>query len=157
MKAVGNRKVCSQCGKTKSLSQFAMATRLADGLRCSCKLCDSVSRTSKHSRDVRSEYFRQYRRKARKELIDAYGGECVCCNESDLPFLTLDHEKNDGNLHRRRFHNNTIRFHAWLKSEGFPKDLGLRVMCWNCNCARQFNDGICPHKNPVLSLVEAST
>ncbi len=26
---------------------------------------------------------------------------------------------------------------------------GFRVLCYNCNCGRNHNKGICPHKKPV--------
>jgi hypothetical protein len=32
-----------------------------------------------------------------------------------------------------------------LKRMGYPS--GFRVLCWNCNNAREHNDGICPHED----------
>ena len=84
-------------------------------------------------------------RAAKQAVVDAYGGECVCCGESQIEFLTIDHINGDGHLHRRkvgkgrRIYNDLIRL-------GFPKD-NYRLLCFNCNIARGFY-GYCPH-NPA--------
>lgn len=81
-----------------------------------------------------------YRDKLRKEAIEEYGGKCTCCNESTPEFLTLDHIKGrDGD--RRR----GTSFLVELRRKGWPKD-NYRLLCWNCNCGRQLNKGICPHQ-----------
>ena len=36
------------------------------------------------------------------------------------------------------------KFYLWLKRNNFPP--GYQVLCWNCNCGRSINNGICPHK-----------
>jgi len=77
------------------------------------------------------------------EVLAAYGGKCYCCGETEINFLTLDHPKNDGATHR--IANGGNPFYKWLQRNGYPKGV-VRVACWNCNCGRHVNGGICPHK-----------
>jgi hypothetical protein len=78
------------------------------------------------------------------EVFNHYGGYvCECCGESIKKFLTIDHINNDGKEHRKELGSRII--YKWLKQNGFPE--GFQVLCFNCNCGRQLNGGICPHKS----------
>lgn len=90
------------------------------------------------------EYQRLKRVSMRRELIDAYGGECACCGESEPLFLDLDHINNDGNAHRKRGARSLALLYE-IKREGWPKDK-YRLLCCNCNQGRSRNGGTCPHK-----------
>lgn len=80
----------------------------------------------------------------RKKVIEHYGARCVCCNESNIGFLSIDHKNNDGAEHRRMIKKNCgSGFNGWVIKNNFPDF--LQVMCYNCNCGRQLNGGICPH------------
>src|SRR5437867_3805132 len=99
-------------------------------------------------------------RKAKAETIAAYGGQCVCCGEKDIRFLTIDHIKRDGAAHRKSIaatHGGKgapagMRVWSWLRKRGYPKD-NFRILCFNCNCGREVNQGVCPH---VEQLLEAA-
>lgn len=72
------------------------------------------------------------------EVMDHYGGVCQICGESHLECLTIGHSFNDGAEFRRTRDDlkfSGIQFYYWLKQNNFPDDLGLRVLCWNCNCS----------------------
>ena len=97
-----------------------------------------IKESSIQSREVTS---RRYRLKAKLECITHYGGKCVCCGESNIKFLTMDHVNNDGAKHR--LETNRFLIYAWLRSQGYPE--GYQVMCFNCNCGRYYNGGVCPH------------
>lgn len=77
--------------------------------------------------------------------IETYGGECVCCGENTLEFLTIDHI--DGNGAEER-HNLNMggghQFYHWLKKQGYPKG-NYQVLCFNCNFAKHAY-GKCPHQ-----------
>ncbi len=92
-------------------------------------------------------YFRKSRKKCRKELkdkvINAYGGKCVCCNESNKEFLTIDHINGNGKEHRKQF-TNTTQIYRELERLGWPKD-NYRLLCMNCNWSRGLH-GYCPHE-----------
>lgn len=35
-------------------------------------------------------------------------------------------------------------FYRWLRKHSYPKG-NFRLLCFNCNCGRELNGGICPH------------
>ena len=86
---------------------------------------------------------RKYLVKWRQAVFDHYGWECACCGETEPIFLTIDHMNNDGAEHRRR-DVVAISLYRWLVRNGFPE--GFQTLCYNCNCGRARNGGICPHQ-----------
>ena len=100
------------------------------------------------------ERMRRKRRELKKEVIEKYGGKCACCGESRLGFLTISHVNNDGAAHKRAlgitkengFGATGWGFYKVLKDMGFPMTPPLEVECYNCNCGKKSNNGICPHK-----------
>lgn len=98
---------------------------------------------------------RRNREKLKLEVLSHYGGSpprCACCGETDLAFLTISHVNNDGSEHRKGLMNGSTRnpmgtvFYHWLKRNDFPSDPPLIVECYNCNCGKRCNGGVCPHK-----------
>jgi hypothetical protein len=90
-----------------------------------------------------------YYQKLKRQIFEAYGGaRCACCGEVIASFLTLDHVNNDG-YKDRHGGKRGIALYLWLKQNGFPS--GFQVLCFNCNCGRSINGGICPHQ--VLKIV----
>ena len=101
------------------------------------------------SRKKGREYNKERSRRLKQEIIDAYGGKCVCCGETIFEFLELDHRHGNGNEHRRSLKlGGGVQFYYWVKKEGFP-DL-FQLLCSNCNQAKYRYDE-CPHqrKNPT--------
>lgn len=96
------------------------------------------------------EHKRRYaeilRAKQQRELFEAYGGKCRCCGETELDFLTIEHSRRDGNQFRKRVPSG--RSHAWLRQNGYPQDLGLEILCANCQMATWRKRG-CPHRRDV--------
>jgi hypothetical protein len=77
--------------------------------------------------------------------------QCSCCGEKMLGFLTIDHVNNDGAVHRKTVKSGVV-FYCWLKNNGFPA--GFQILCYNCNCGRAKNHGICPHKDGGVCIPE---
>ena len=117
----------------------------------------------KHILDYNREYVNTSEYKYRKKQMDRkrnmnlktdvlshYCKEdirCCCCGETNIVFLSLDHENNDGKQQRKKLTNdNKMHFYYWLKKNNYPQNLGLRTQCYNCNMGRSRNGGICPHK-----------
>lgn len=67
---------------------------------------------------------------------------CNCCSENTYQFLSIDHIINGGAAHRKVVKQFTNIYH-WLRVNLFPD--GYQVLCYNCNCAKEFNRG-CPHQ-----------
>ena len=80
--------------------------------------------------------------KLRTMVINAYGGRCACCCETELAFLCIDHLNGGGTQHRFQVGMGQ-RFYEYLKREGFPP--GYQVLCYNCNAAKELPGG-CPHQ-----------
>lgn len=102
-------------------------------------------RTNDYYKDNRLNILEKKRRgdrELKRKVMDAYGGKCVCCGESILEFLTIDHINGDGFLHRRKVGKGR-RIYADLLMAGCPKD-NYRILCFNCNITRGFY-GYCPH------------
>jgi hypothetical protein len=99
-------------------------------------------------RDLTRAWAQTYRSKRKKRVIDHYGGKCACCGESDIRFLTIDHMSMSGSAHRMSIGMKSgVHFHWWLEKNGLPD--GYQVLCFNCNVASFWNNGICPHKEEV--------
>ncbi len=84
---------------------------------------------------------------AKKIVVDHYGGQCACCGETELVFLTVDHINNDGKEDRKRNYVGAMLYRKLIR-EGFPE--GYQVLCWNCNWAK--SHGGCPHKKEKCLL-----
>jgi hypothetical protein len=86
-------------------------------------------------------------RNGRRVFVDAlmaYGDvQCSCCRIDNIGLLTLDHIDGGGAEHRSRVGPNLAQ---WLKQNHYP-DVGLRVLCVNCNSGRARNGGVCPHED----------
>lgn len=123
-------------------------------------------RTSDYNRACNKKYYEKYRvnellRKkgdimARKiEILSHYSNgtmTCACCGEKHIEFLTIDHINNDGAKHRKELANR-ITLYDWLKKNKYPS--GFRVLCYNCNCARNHcPEKLCPHEIERNKLLE---
>jgi hypothetical protein len=81
-------------------------------------------------------------------ILDHYGRSCACCGEPREAFLTLDHINNDGSAQRKQSSSTAWRFtmaRRALKTGQWPAD--LQTLCFNCNCGRERNGGVCPHQD----------
>lgn len=94
--------------------------------------------------------------KLKLEVLTYYSNgtpKCVCCGESHIEFLTIDHINGDGNKQRmeiagnRRFSGSV--FYQWLKSNNYPE--GYQILCSNCNMGKGRNKvKLCPVHHPEL-------
>lgn len=92
----------------------------------------------------------------RNETFTEYGGQCVCCDESNFLFLTIDHIYNDGYQDRKKIakggHQKPgagVHTYRMLKKLKYPKDR-YQLLCFNCNLGRaRMPDKICPHKKEI--------
>lgn len=159
-------KRCTKCKRHKltTTKNFAKDKIAKDGLHHRCKICDRrcSAKWRRIQRKHRMAYGLVYRREHRKEardrakeyrkeikliVINHYGGKCQCpgCKEHHIEFLTIDHIKGGGKKHRKHINTNCgTQFYIWLIRHKFPK--GFQVLCYNCNCGKNANGGVCPHK-----------
>lgn len=97
-----------------------------------------------NNHDDHAAHQRDYREKIRIKALSGYGGVCSCCDEHRTDFLTLDHVKQDGNLHRQEVGQSSYQMYLWAVRENFPDT--LRCMCMNCNISAYRNGGTCIHQ-----------
>lgn len=142
-------RTCNRCAISKPLSEF----RCRNGYYMRrCKKCDSAKTMEyRHSNAKYGEDTKRVQKenstRAKERVIGHYGGMCACCGETDLRFLTLDHKDGGGRRVRKEIGNMArgSRYYRWLHTNNYPED--LQVLCFNCNCGRQVNGGVCPHKD----------
>ncbi len=83
-------------------------------------------------------YKDKYALRDKKIVIERYGCVCNKCKEDRIERLTIDHKNNDGAARRKKYGCKTgSRFYRWLIKNAFPNDLGLQVLCFNCNCSKR--------------------
>jgi hypothetical protein len=132
------RKRCTGC--------YATWRRLQPGR---CRYCGgtvSPERPASNGRthDSCLERRRQLWHTYRLRIVEGYGGRCSCCGLADERFLTIDHVNNNGNQHRRELGGGNRRIFIEILKRGFPPD--FQLLCFNCNCAKSTNGGVCPHE-----------
>jgi hypothetical protein len=155
--ATDEGRICSNCGVFKSWSEFHKRKIGFNGYASWCKVCvsssGSVEKWRENNPDKYVEVQRKCRKKAKLEVVQHYGGKCACCGETELLFLTMDHINNDGAKHRREMSDGKrtssgrevgSQIYFWLRKNNFPT--GFQILCWNCNCGRNLNGGVCPHR-----------
>jgi len=112
---------------------------------CRPKLREYNKNWRKKNHEKCNEQVKKRRKKLKIDIFNVYGGcKCVCCGETLLEFLSIDHINGGGNLERK---NNRIRggvgTYEWLKKNNYPS--GYQVLCHNCNQAKGYF-GYCPHQ-----------
>lgn len=104
----------------------------------------NAENTDRHRNNVKSWY-----RKLRRQIIEAYGGKCACCGETEYSFLTIDHVNDDGYKNRWKKGATTYGPHSGysllkvIRDRNFPPD--FQVLCANCNTSKALNNGVCAH------------
>ena len=116
--------------------------------RTQCPKCLRLAVTDIKQRRQQGEHL-NWNQRLRIETFKAYGGfQCICCGITEPMMLTIDHIKGHGNEHRKeclgiKYGNIAgLKFYRWLRANGYPK--GFQVLCFNCNCAKRRNGGVCP-------------
>lgn len=171
---------CKKCGKERPICDFSYSFKSKGWRRHECRECerkrmneyyrgnDAVikqraakayelkpwSGWSEARRAIVRDRQKVEKQSRRRRVIDHYGGKCECCGETILQFLTMDHTNGGGSKMAREVHGRGTRFYKWIEANGYPAD--LRCLCYNCNCGRQHNGGICPHKVKEGSTTTAS-
>lgn len=129
-------KSCRESNRVGSLRRKAQRRELG-----MCQQCGNIS--NGQSKCVSCQHDKaEYQQRLKRSIIDTYGGRCKCCGETEIAFLTIDHVNNDGNKHRLEIKNNSL--YTWLKKNSYPQD-EFQLLCFNCNCGKRVNGGICPH------------
>ena len=82
-------------------------------------------------------------REIRLAVLIAYGNKCKCCDEVTLEFLALDHVEGRKSGHEIDKLKGS-KLYRWLYFHNCPQDVGIQILCHNCNSSFGFY-GYCPH------------
>lgn len=148
---------CKKCSKKyNATASLIRKQRIANGLcgNCGkrllaknskrCIICIYRNKKWYASSDFRKQKI-QKDRLLRNEIIQHYGGKCICCGEIEKTFLAIDHINGGGNKHRKQIKALApCSFYRWIIAQGFPDD--LQILCYNCNMSKYLNNGTCAHK-----------
>lgn len=132
-------RLCRLCKKLKPLSAFSPS--------------ELTKKTHNRCRECMLEHQRTTGKQSRMTVLNHYGPFCKCCGEDNTRFLTIDHINNDGAKQRKenKVTSTGYKYYTWIIKNNYPED--LQILCYNCNCGRQLNSGICPHQDQAASLV----
>lgn len=156
--------ICTRCNQNLPDSEFWHHTLKKTGKTRRENHCKSCSRLEYHVKyglkatasflEKRRARWQRYRLKIKLDVLTYYSHGspvCACCGESILAFLTIDHIEGNGRKHIKALGiNNGIGFYQWLLKN---HPTGFQVLCYNCNCGRRINGGICPHASKSLSIL----
>ncbi len=145
------RHTCRECDRQAS-KLYQKEHRQVDAVRTRRRIALHVWRESDPKKRQRDrDYAKQRSRKIKSITLKHYGGICVCCGEEEFRLLSIDHIDGRGAEHRRIVIKSSgrppsgIHMYMWLRKNNFPP--GFQVLCFNCNCGRNVNGGVCPHKD----------
>ena len=141
---------CRDCGKVFPLERFTEHNRV-----------NHISMANVHTfsrericKTCGTEINKIKARAIKAKVIAGYGGKCNCpgCDITESAFLCLDHVIP---LCRKRNENCFATWRDALRRK-FPSE--YQLLCYNCNCAKAFNPGGCPHqtRSAEVCLLEES-
>lgn len=147
----GVHKMCQDCRAASYIHHKARCAKPKPEGTCRASGCLKVAVTGKarcegcakrdarQSASIKGRGTSQKRRhRIKAEVMAAYGHTCLCCGETNLAFLSIDHiDRYDGAGPK----TGSVLY-AWLRAQNFPS--GFRVLCINCNFALG-KFGYCPH------------
>ena len=126
---------CNRCGEkitAKNIAKTSIEHRMY-----TCRECTNELVANRGTRI-------KYNRKLKKDIVEGYGGKCVCCGETAVEFLSIDHINGGGKKHREELGGSANRIYVRLRQQDYPKKK-YRLLCMNCNTSLG-HYGYCPHE-----------
>lgn len=149
-------KYCRKCG-VELIIEINWTEGMKKYFHYICSPCHTIETLTIHNKKCNDENYKLKRRidynksnkkrnkQLKERIVNAYGGKCACCGESNIEFLSIDHINGKGNEHRRLLKTKGgTSFYHWLEKNNFPKD-NFRLLCMNCNTSIG-HYGYCPHQ-----------
>ena len=142
----GDLKQCPHCKRFFVLDIASFKRRKGGGFKSYCRPCNAQYNKVYNHRSARSVSGAIWR--AKIAALAVYGGQCVCCGETEPVFLTFDHIGGGGNEHREKEPLARKNIGLWLYRNNYPS--GFRILCFNCHKALDAGpyhlEGHCPHE-----------
>jgi hypothetical protein len=92
-------------------------------------------------KNYQKKFEHDYVIRLKKAAYVLLGDKCVCCGETIVEFLSIDHIKNDGHVYRKAGHSTTQVYQDIIKNQCFDK---YQLLCMNCQWGKR--SGQCPHQ-----------
>lgn len=126
-------KVCLECGREKPIHTFGTSKNM------------QVQRSGKvvvrRKNICQACFSARQRARLKFEMLQEFDFKCQCCGERHPDLLSLHHVTGKG---RELGNRASMKEHWFAKKHGWNKE-HFGVLCYNCNCARQYF-GTCPHE-----------
>src|SRR4030042_4863970 len=126
-------RICKACNNRRAHQYY---------LKNSKKLKERTMLWKKKNKEKVIEISKKYRMGLKLQALKSYSNNknprCICCGETEIDFLCLDHINNDGFKEREKYGLGTS-FLKWLKVNNYPKHLNLQVMCFDCNFSKRIH------------------
>ncbi len=154
--SLNDKSLCSFCHiKLSSNNMFHFNIKFNHSICDGCILLHSRKNNnnsiSKRARSSKNDTF-----KTKMNIIENYGGECVCCGESEAYFLGIDHIYGGGG-EERKCGMYGINFYRWLIKNKYPKNK-YQLLCFNCNMSKGSGDKCChdtmKNKDGIINIDE---
>jgi hypothetical protein len=134
-------KRCRVCSRVRSINQFYAHQGAADGKRGECNIC---TRARNKSYKVKTQWHVENHKANKLKVFTHYGTVCVCCGETLVEGLTIDHINGDGAQHRKEIGVGGLSLYRWLIKHNYPE--GFQTLCFTCNFAKGTKK-FCPHQS----------
>ena len=112
---------------------------------CNCRKMIEQYKLKQYSTNEKIIKQRKYQSDIKDKFFEMYGNKCNCpgCKETSRSNLTLDHILNDGYIRKSTQREGGKREYREAVKKYNP-DV-YQILCFNCNCGKERNNGICPH------------
>lgn len=130
--------IVSRCGMVDTSSIHAKGFYMSTDKPTTAELRSQYVKSNRHRF---AHYAASQRDKLKLEMVEAYGGKCLHCGESDPVVLSLDHINDDAHIEKELYGDNARGGHKHygrLKAQGWPKDR-FQLLCFNCNAKKEHN------------------
>ena len=85
------------------------------------------------------KYKDKYLLRDKQLVVNHYGNQCLECTEDRIEILNVDYKNNNGAELRRQLSVTTgADLYRWLISNNYPDNLGIQILCYNCQRAKMY-------------------
>lgn len=161
-------KTCRTCEISKPITDFGRNVNFHDGINIHCKICTNARNRESYQKFIdrrredtrnwqknnatwRRSYVNKKYKEMKKEIIQAYGGQCATCGFDDPRALCIDHVEGGGIQERKK--TTPASFLRKIIKNNFPPE--YQVLCANCNQIKAFEKAEIPVSSIYLEEYNA--
>lgn len=142
----GLERRCNICLVRKDLDKdFYRDRTRSHGKAAICKPCTRKKRIRYIDRSKAASNRQRCSAGQRRKAVEQLGGICVCCHESCLDYLQIDHVENDGKLHRELLIHGPQALYRWVLKH--PGTVRVQLLCANCHVYKTKYKTLCKDRH----------